>query len=367
MKKTDAPYTGYFLSLEPYKSGIQIASSRTIKEPDVRSLPHLVPQPPPSRSTVVNNDASSRTIKNVTPNVVPIDDPAPGTVELRNRDNVPAIVPASTPATFQLPAITLRVVDRVMQELAAATSDQVRASKSELLVILAKDFCDVVTFMGEGSAQYQHHMSRAAENRRIVAGHEHERLVTEQATDILEATHGDRKRAEVANSDASAIAAEASRDVARARAADHRLSTDPAAVRCRMIARHTVLDAVIGNVKVSDTNHYRAFARLLYDLYMQRLEHEAALEKATAILAARMEEEDFDRATGSEFYDLFIERRGAIARETQANNALAAQEREHRHTETLQRLKADEESHKAQRMQTLKDITGDGKDYDPSV
>ena len=267
-----------------------------------------------------------------------------------------------------LPAAALEVIGKVMHELSNATDDRVRESKSELLVLLAKDFCDVVTFMGESSALYQGHMSKAAENKRIVAGHERDRLVIEQQRNILEALHDDKKRAEVARQSVKALDAENELVAAEARAADSHLSSDPGAVRERMLARQTVLDAALGIVKVTDTNYYRAFARLLYDFYTDRLGQDAALEKTTIVLAARMNEEDFTKATGSEFYDLFIERRATAAREKLLAHNNAAKERELTHAETLVRLKTDEERHKADRMQTLKDMVGgDGGDFDATI
>jgi hypothetical protein len=266
-----------------------------------------------------------------------------------------------------LPTAALKVIDTVMAELSGTTDDRVRASKSELLVLLAKDFCDVVTFMGESSALYQHHMSKAAENGRIVAGHERDHLVIDQDRDILAATHDAKKRAQVAREYIKAIEAESQYSAAEARAADNELSNDVGAVRQRMIARQTVLDAALGNVKVTDTNYYNAFARLLYDFYADRLGQEAALEKTTIVLATRMNEDDFTKATGSEFYDLFIERRAAAARDKLHAQNTAAKDRELSHAETLARLKTDEERHKSQRMQTLKDLVGDGDDYDATI
>jgi hypothetical protein len=221
--------------------------------------------------------------------------------------------------------------------------------------------------MGESSALYQHHMSKAAENGRIVAGHQRDHLVIDQESDILGATHDAKKRTQVAVENTKAIKAESQFGAAEARAVDNELSTDADAVRLRMIARHTVLDAALGNIKLDDGNFYKGFARLLYDFYSDLFGQEDALEKATIVLAARMNEEDFTHATGSEFYDLFIERRAAVAREKLHAQNTAAKDRELSHAETLARLKTDEERAKLHRMQTLKNMVGGNDDYDPTI
>jgi hypothetical protein len=277
---------------------------------------------------------------------------------------VPMKVAAPPPS---LPMAALEVIDKVMAELTNATDDRVRAAKSELLVILSKDFCDVITFMGESSALYQHHMSKAAENGRVVAGHERDHLVIDQGRDILEATHDAKKRTQVALENIKAIMAESQFGAAEVRAMDNELSTDVDAVHGRMIARHTVLDAALGNIKLNDGNFYKAFARLLYDFYSDRFGQEDALEKTTIVLAARMNEEDFTRATGSEFYDLFIERRAAAARDKLHAQNTAAKDRELSHAETLVRLKTDEERAKLDRVRTLKSMVGGSDDYDPTI
>lgn len=271
------------------------------------------------------------------------------------------------PPPSPLPAAALEVIDTVMAELRSATDDRVRRDKSELLVLLSKDFCDVITLVGESSALYQHHMSKAAENGRIVAGHQRDHLLIDQESDILGATHDAKKRTQVAVENTKAIKAESQFGAAEARAVDNELSTDADAVRLRMIARHTVLDAALGNVKLNDINYYKAFARLLYDLYSDRLGQEEALEKTTIILAARMNEEDFTHATGSEFYELFIERRAAAARNKLHAQNTAAKDRELTHAETLARLKTDEERAKLHRMQTLRDMVGGNDEYDPTI
>jgi hypothetical protein len=269
--------------------------------------------------------------------------------------------------TFNLPAAATEVIGQVLRELSEATSDEVRERKAETLVLIAKDFCDAVTFIGEASAQYQQHMSLAAENRSIIAGHDRDSLARELDIDILQASHEARKRARVADAETEAVEAEARLNGASVHASDRHQSIQPDAVRQRMFARQTVTEAALGYVTITHDNYYRGFARLLYDHFAERHDGEVAVEKAAVVLAARMNEEDFDRATGSEFYNLFTKRRADAAREKLDALNAAARASELSHEVTLARLKTDEEQQKAQRIQNLKELAGHGNAFDPTV